>query len=230
MKKVQFLKCMSGVLAVAIVLILVIFGRQKFNPLSSYEDGIESIDPNTIVLDGGKVRVSFSDVILSEQKETRKLVVFEQEGTVTAKIEERVIKQLDVEALKKNQSITYTATGHFIVDLDKLSKSNLVDDQDNKILTIKINHPHLDSIDIDPNEIKIGGKDNGVLAFGDLKLSLKDYNDIEKDLQNRLKEKFDTSANGQKADDLAIKAVYDIYAPIVRAVDDDYTLKIEFIN
>lgn len=230
MKRLIFFKCLCVVLTVAIIVVLAIFGRQQYKIDSSYEDGMDDIDPNTIILDGGKVRVSFSDVILSEEKETRKLVVFEQDGTVTAKIEDRVVKQLDVDALKKNQSVTYTATGHFIVDLDNLNESNLIDDKDNKILTIKITHPHLDSIDIDPNEIKIGEKDNGLLAFGKLKLSLEDYNDIEKDLQKRLQEKFDTSANGQKADDLAIKAVYDIYEPIVKAVDEDYKLQIEFVD
>ncbi|MCR5196180.1 MAG: DUF4230 domain-containing protein [Pseudobutyrivibrio sp.] len=225
----KFFKTLSALLALAIIAVALIFSRQKFNPLSAYDDGIDNIDPDTIKL-GGRVRVSFSDVILSKANETRKLVVYEQEGTVKVNVEDRVIEQLDIDLLKKNQAITYSATGHFVVDLDELKAANLIDDPEAGTLTIRINHPHLDSIDIDPNDVKIGAKEGGFLALGELKLSLQDYNEIEKELHKRLNDKFNTSANGQKADDLALAAVYKIYQPIVNAVNPNYTLKIEFIN
>ena len=47
-------------------------------------DGIEQIDLDRIYLHSSGVEVSFSDVILSSQNETRKLIVSTQTGTVAA--------------------------------------------------------------------------------------------------------------------------------------------------
>lgn len=55
-----------------------------------------------------------------------------------------------------------------------------------------------------------------------------DYNTIEKDLRSRLEEKFDTVANGQAADDLALKMVKEVYEPIVKAVDRRYSVIVQF--
>ena len=58
----------------------------------------------------------------------------------------------------------------------------------------------------------------GLLARGDIELTVRDYNVIAKDLRTRLEEKFNTAANGQKAEDLALKMVQEVYEPIVKAV------------
>ena len=55
-----------------------------------------------------------------------------------------------------------------------------------------------------------------------------DYNAIENDLRTRLEAKFDTVANGQRADDLAIRMVKEVYEPIVKAIDRRYDVIVEF--
>ncbi|QFJ55997.1 DUF4230 domain-containing protein [Pseudobutyrivibrio xylanivorans] len=227
MKKIIILRAVSIICIAASLIILFIF-RDSSNVSPKYSDGITVVDPNTIVLSDSGVRVSFSDVILSKRNETRKLVVYEQEAEVSYEIEDRLIEALDWDPTKKHQKVTYKGKGSFIVNLDSLTKNNLIDDKENKILTIKIKHPILDTIEIDPYKIKVDNQTNGLLALGKIKLTVADYNVIEKELKDRLKEAFDNSNNGQKADDLALKAVYDIYNPIVKAVDSDYKLKIEF--
>ena len=62
--------------------------------------------------------VNFSDVILSDQNESRKLIVSVQKAMVATKLTDRLIKQLDI--LKKTQNVSYTGTGCFVVDLDNL--------------------------------------------------------------------------------------------------------------
>jgi len=230
MNKIIVLRCISGALIVASLIIVIAFWKNGQTGPAKYDDGIERIDPNTIALKDSGVRVSFSDVILTQPQETRKLVVFEQTGTVSYKIEDRMFDFLDWEPSKKYQSVQYEGKGSFVVNLDKLGRSNIMDDQDNKVLTIKIPHPKLDTIEIDPNKVKIDTQKNGFLALGDIKLTLQDYNKIESELTKRLKEKFDNSANGQKADDLALKAVTETFEPIVKAVDGEYTLKVEFVE
>lgn len=90
-------------------------------------DGIDEIDLNTIFLPSSGVEVRFSDVILSRQNETRRLIVSTQSGTVTTKLTDRLIKQLDFDFLKKTQNVSYTGTGYFVVDLDNLTTANVVE-------------------------------------------------------------------------------------------------------
>ena len=202
---------------------------QGENPLHMrVDDGIEQIDLDTIYLKGSGVEVDFSEVILSDHKETRKLIVSTQKGTVTTELTDRLIKQLDFDFLKKTQSVSYTGTGYFVVDLDKLTGANIVQDRDKKTVTIQIDHAYLQAIDIDPNNIIIDEVKEGLLARGDIELTVQDYNIIEKDLRTRLEAQFDTVANGQAADDLALKMVKEVYEPIVKAIDRRYDVIVVF--
>jgi len=191
-------------------------------------DGIDRIDLDTIYLKSSGVEVNFSDVILSRQNETRKLIVSTQTGTVTTKLTDRLIQQLDFDFLKKTQNVSYTGTGYFVVDLDKLSADNVVTDSEKKTVTIQIDHAYLQAIEIDPNKIIIGETKQGLLAWGEIELTMKDYKAIEQDLRSRLEKKFDTAANGQTADDLALKMVKEVYEPVVQAVDRRYSVVVQF--
>lgn len=96
------------------------------------------------------MEVNLSDVILSGQNETRKLIVSTQSGTVTTKLTSRFIQQLDFDFMKKTQNVSYTGTGYFVVDLDKRSSADVTQDRDRKTVTIQIGHAYLQAIEIDP--------------------------------------------------------------------------------
>ena len=219
----------AGVLAALLIGVVVWGCIRGTNPLHmNVSDGIEQIDLNTIYLQASKVEVSFSDVILSGQNETRKLIVSTQKGTVTTKLTDRLIKQLDFDFLKKTQTVSYTGTGYFVVDLDNLTAANVIEDKEKKTVTIQIDHAYLQAIEIDPNHIIIDEVKEGLLARGDIELTVADYNAIEKELRDRLEEKFNTAANGQKADELAVKMVKEVYEPVVKAIDRRYSVIVEF--
>lgn len=110
------------------------------------------------------MEVNFSDVILSGQNETRKLIVSTQNGTVTTKLIGRLIQQLDFGFMKKTQNISYTGTGYFVVDLDKLSPADVTQDRDQKTVTIQIGHAYLQAIEIDPDNIIIDEVEESLLA------------------------------------------------------------------
>ena len=227
--KQKFLNITACVLA-ALVIAVVIWGcAHGADPLHiQISDGVERIDLDTIYLQASGVEVNFSDVILSGQNETRKLIVSEQNGTVTTTLTDRLIKQLDFDFLKKTQKVSYTGTGYFVVDLDNLTAANVITDRGKKTVTIRIDHAYLQAIEIDPNNIIIDDVEKGLLAWGDIKLTVADYSAIERDLRSRLEEKFDTAANGQAADELAIKMVKEVYEPIVKAIDRRYSVIVQF--
>lgn len=183
-----------GILAAAIIGIL-IWGMNATTTVFSetYNDGVEQIDINTIYLENSGVEVDFSEVLLSNQEETRKLIVSTQEAAVSTELSDKLIQKLDFDFLKKTQKVSYMGTGYFVVDLDNLTKESIVQDKENKVITIKIGHAYLQAIEIDPDKIIVDEVKKGLLAWGDLELTVNDYNAIEKELCNRLEAKFNTA-------------------------------------
>ena len=227
--KNKILNIVCYVLAGAIVVTLLwglVNGKHVFK--DNYDDGIEQIDLDTIYLNGSKVEVDFSEVIIGTQEETRKLIVSTQEATVSTELTSELIRQLDFNFLKKTQKVSYTGKGYFVVDLDNLTKSNILQDKQKKTITIKIDHAYLEAIEINPEKIIIDEVKEGLLARGDIKLTVKDYNAIEKELRNRMEEKFNTAENGQNADKIALQMVKEVYEPVIKAIDSSYELNVEF--
>lgn len=230
MKKI-ILNAILAVLILASLVIVLCYKLQKKEEVSNqYEDGVEQIDLNTIRFEDSKVEVNFSDVLLSKQEEKRKLIVSTQEGNVSTNLSEKTISWLDWEGNIKTQKVTYTGKGYFVVDLDGLSKEDFEDDKENKVLTIKIPNAHLEEIVIDPNQVYIGDVKEALIARGDIQLTVKDYTTIEKELKKRLEEKFNTAENGQKANEIALRMVKEIYEPVVKAIDKNYSVEVAFQN
>ena len=114
------------------------------------------------------------------------------------------------------------------MDLDRLTAANVVEDKEKKTVTIRIGHAYLESIDINPNNIIIDDVKEGLLAWGDIKLTVADYNTIARELRARLEAEFDTAANGQAADEAALRMVKEVYEPVVKAIDRRYSVVVQF--
>lgn len=194
----------------------------------AYSDGIEQVDIDSIYLGNSDTQVDFSEVIVGTHGETRKLIVSTQEATVSTDLTSNLIKNVNWEFLTKKQTISYTSTGYFVVDLDNITRDNIIEDKENKTITIRINHAYLQAIEIDPEKIIIGEVKESLLARGDIELTVKDYYAIEKELRNRLEEKFNTAENGQVADATALRMVKEVYEPLVKAIDSSYSVVVEF--
>lgn len=226
-RRILNISCLVLLILIAGVLI---WGRNHKVPVfqEAYDDGVEQIDLDTIYLKDSGVEVNFSEVLLGNQEETRKLIVSTQEATVSTELSDRLIRKLDFDFLKKTQKVSYTGKGYFVVDLDNLTGEDIMEDKEKRILTIKIGHAYLQAIEIDPDKIIVDEVKEGLLARGDIELTVKDLNSIERELRRRLETEFNTAENGQEADDLAIKMVREVYEPIVKAIDNRYSVEVEF--
>lgn len=225
----KFLNIAAAVLLAVLIFVVAWGSFHGAGPLHMrVSDGIEQVDLDTIYLQSSGVEASFSDVILSGHNETRKLIVSTQSGTVSTKLTDRLIRRLDFDFMTKTQNVSYTGTGYFVVDLDRLTAADIVQDRDRKTVTIRIGHAYLQAIEIDPDNIIIDDVKESLLARGDIELTVADYSAIERELRSRLEEKFNTAANGQAADEAAVRMVREVYEPAVRAVDRRYTVIVEF--
>lgn len=109
MKKLQWKSVSCIILIVVIVLILVWYNKNgEPEKKESYDDGIVQLELDSIYLKAGDVQVDFSEVIVGKEKESRKLIVYEQEATASngqkaddialemvKKVYEPVIKAID---------------------------------------------------------------------------------------------------------------------------------------
>ena len=107
--KQKKLNIVAGILAAMVFAVIVWGCIHGADPLhTQVSDGIDQIDLDTIYLKSSGVEVNFSDVILSRQNETRKLIVSTQTGTVTTKLTDRLINQLDFDFMKKTHSVSFS--------------------------------------------------------------------------------------------------------------------------
>lgn len=229
MKKINY----NGIICViSIVGIIGIVGWSKGNAKQAdketYVDGIEQVNLDSIYLEDSGVQVDFSEIIIGNEKETRKLIVLEQEAAATVQLSKSLIDKIDFDLIKTTQEVSYTGKGYFVVDLDKLTKENIVEDKEKKIITIQIGHAYLQNVEIDPNEVQIGEIQKGVLGKGKIELTVSDYNTIEKNLKEEMEKHLNIAENGQKADDIALKMVKEVYEPIIKAIDSRYSVSVEF--
>lgn len=219
----------SAMLLLASLLVL-IWGicnkRELFR--EAYSDGVEQIDLDTIYLGDSEVTIDFSEVLLGKQYETRQLIVTTQQATVSTELSENLISKLNFDFLKKSQKVSYTGEGYFVVNLHELTKESIVDDKEKKIITIKIPHAYLKDIVIDPNKIIVFAVKESLFARGNIEMSMGDYKELEKELVRRMKEKFNTTEQGQLADATALRMVQSVYEPVVKAIDKEYSVVVEF--
>lgn len=225
-RKVE-IACVALIIAILGILIWGLV-RDEEEGAQAYNDGIVQVDLDSIYLADSGVEVDFSEVLVGQQQETRKLIISTHEATVSTQLSSSLINQLDVDFLKKTQTVTYTGEGYFVVDLDSLTRASIVEDTENKIITIKIDHPYLQLIDIDPDKIVVGEVQESLLARGDIKLTVQEYNEIEKNLISQMETKLNTAENGQIADQTALRMVQEVYEPIVKAIDARYSVEVEF--
>lgn len=220
------ISCTIGIITILSVVVIMNLGKIR-NDVAETE-AVKEIDSNTIeFVDSGTV-INFSDVFKGRQNEERKVIVVEQETSVYTDIEDDMIDHLDVEWLKMKQRVTYKGTGYFVVNLDSLTEDRIIQDDDAKTVTIKIDRPYLELVDIDPEKIIINEVEQGLLTWGDLKLSVTEYNAIETEIRQRMEESLNTSVNSTKAQQNGLLMVKDMYEPLVNAIDSDYSVIVEY--
>ena len=226
-KKLWNIPC---IVVLAAIVIITLWGviHKKNQAKDDFSDGLEKLEADVIYLEGSRMEVSFSDVILSNQNETRKLIVSEQEGTVSTLLTSRLIQQIDFDFMKKTQTISYTGKGYFVVDLSHLTKDDVIEDKEHQTIRILIDHAYLETVDINPDDIIIDEVKESLLARGKMKLTVAEYNEIERQLRQKLELQFNTPENAQEADDIALKMVKELYETVIKAIDPTYQVEVSF--
>ncbi len=217
------------VVSIVLIVVVAVYGmshREKEQETANGGYYAES-DEDVYYLDEHEL-AEFSDVIVEEFHKESELTVSLVDTSVTVDLKQTGV--LDFDVFNKTQKVTYHGSGRFYVDLSALGRNSISLDNDRTVITIEIPRTKLAEIEINPDKFTCAETEKGFLAFGDLKFTAQEYNDLETECKHRIEAAVDTAANHKTADERAIEEMTKIYEPIVKAVDDAYRVEIVFME
>ena len=231
-------KFTSGFLQVGIILaaivLLAVFVMSKIDSVNKKMETLFAFDSKVgehdLVLENngifGYTAADFQDAILGDSRQLRKIEVFTQEISEATTITQAGF--LNWSAFSKNQIITFTGTAVYTVDLSSLKQTDILYDQDQRIITLYIPHAQQEEINMPESNIKFGDTEKGLLAFGDIKLTAQQHADVMSGARAKIQEKLDQDRVIDQADRFARLTVWELYSPIVKGVARDCSLEVEF--
>lgn len=178
-----------------------------------------------LVFDKGKTTVDFGQVILGKKDKLSRLEVMKQEVYVPYTSNQD--GWLGIKIFNKETTILAAGDGIFSVELSGLKSSDIVTDDENKTVTVTIPHAVATSIVPDYSKSKVIGTKNGILAFGEVKLTVSEKNEIDKKIQELLQEKLSDSQILENADKFAEKSAWELFQPLVSAAVPGYVVTVK---
>lgn len=172
---------------------------------------------------GHKV-VDFEKPILGEAEQKKLLIVEERSASVNTTVSDNGFLNLGI--FSKNQVLTLHGTGTYTVDLTKITSKDI--SLKDYVLTVKIPHAELHSINFDPTQTEIGDTEHGWLAFGSIQFTAEQMKKFETKGTEQLKAVLGTEDSLSEADRFAKLTVTETLQPIVEEVSPVYRVQVEF--
>ena len=172
----------------------------------------------------GYTAADFEEAILGDSSRMKKLEVMKQDVTEATTLTDTGAFNWGV--FTKNQLITYHGTVVYTVDLSDLKPTDIVMDEENKTIILKIPHAQQEEINIPEDDIQFGDVNRGMLAFGDIKATPEQIAGVQSEARQKMQEKLDAGNLKETADRFAKLSVWETYSPIVKGVSRDYSLEV----
>ena len=172
--------------------------------------------------DGSKKYIS-KETLVSDIKQKQKLITTEVELKETITVDN---SWGDWTIFKKIQNINFVGTGIYSVDLSNLSSKSL--DIKNNIITVTLPYPAVEMINTDPDKTSYEKTDNGILRFGEIKLSTEDQQLLQKTVESKMKDKMLETQYYDTAISNSEKSMVNLIKSIVNSTNPSYTIKIKF--
>lgn len=214
------------VLAISVLVFGIAKSKKKSEDIKNGKGFVAGFDDDEIYHLNERTVVDFYDPIIEQFNKESQLVVSSADASIDLNLRQTGI--IDIGLLNKSQKIKYKGTGRFYVDMSELSESDIIVDEEQKTITLMVPHTKLLPVEIDPNRFESEDAKKGFLAFGDLKFTPKEYNDLQTEVKTKLEKSINVKENRLKADENAVEEIIKIYEPIVKALDDEYFVNVEF--
>jgi len=187
---------------------------------NSKEDADVLIDETFL----GYTALDFKQAILGEATQKQELIVMEQPLEIETTITKAGLGNLEIFSKVKN--VSFSGNGIFTVDLSKISEDTIDVDEENKIVTIYIPHAKLYEVVPNLDNMKFEDTEKGLLAFGDISLTMEDQNELEKSVKQAMQDKLNQQDILDNADEFAIMKSWEIFRPLVNAVSNQFVVEV----
>lgn len=171
--------------------------------------------------------VDFQEVILGEAREKSELIVYEKDVVVESTLSQSL---LNLEIFTKTQLVRAYGTGSYAVDLSALSAEDLAVDNESKTLIIRVPAAHLYGVDFDVTRTEFEQIEYGFFAFGDIDLSTEEMNEFEKSIDTAMNAELSKPEHFAEANAAAEKVLTDLFTPLVRSVDEDFSVTVRIVQ
>ncbi len=192
---------------------------------AAVEDADVTLDNNGIL---GFTAADFQEAVLSAASEHQELIVMEQPLSITTTITKAGLGNLAIFA--KIKEVTYYGTGVYTVDLSGMKEDRILVDEETCTVTVRIPHTVLQYVNPELSKTEFEDTENGLLAFGDLKLTPEETNLLEQSVYRAMEERLDSQDLYLEADRFAELKTWEIFQPLVSAVSPMYRVAIEFTD
>ena len=174
----------------------------------------------------GYTAADYSEAVLGEATEHQELVVMEQPLDVTTTITKAGLGNLEI--FSKTKTMTYFGKGVYTVNLSGLRVEDITVDNTNKTVTVAIPHAALQYVIPELEKTQFEDTERGLLAFGDIKLTAEETNEVETSVYNSMRERLEHHEMYEEADLFAQMKAWDIFQPLVSEVSPEYKLLVVF--
>lgn len=170
-----------------------------------------------------QTNLDFQSAILGESREKQMYVVLEQDVTVETRVTQSL---LNLSVFEKSKTIRSKGTGYYAIDLSTLTENSIRVDDSEKNVVVTVPHAILYVLDYDVTASTFEDTQGGILALGELKLTMEQQNEIQKSIDAAMHEVLETEEMFAFADEKGALMVYELFQPLVAALSDEYTLEI----
>lgn len=216
-KKIIFILALSLVLAFVMIYIFTQITKPK-----------ETIIYKSNITDSSADTAFIQDTLIKKVSEQKKLVCLEVEAEQNIDIS-KSIWNLDI--LRQTKNITFYGKGNYTIDLSSITSENILVDDKNKIINLKIDKPSLEQVLIDESKTQMQETENGLFRFGEYKLTPEEYNSLTIQVKEKLTQKMSESEYSQKAQESAKRNIENLISSVLNNMENgQYNIIIDFNN
>lgn len=212
---------------VAFVLLIVVVALAVIIAVIRNKDSLAVPSAGETELDGGILytEAEFQQAVLLGARERAQLVVYEREVSVESTLKRTFA---DWAIFTKTKTMRSYGTGSYAVDLASLSREDITVDVVNYTVTVRIPHASLYTVTPDYTKTEFEDTERGLLAFGEIKLTSQQQNELEKQVLAEMTEALSAPEELKKADDEALERCETLFSPLVAGVSGDFDAEIVF--
>ncbi|MDO4566224.1 MAG: DUF4230 domain-containing protein [Oscillospiraceae bacterium] len=178
-------------------------------------------------LDGGLVytEADIKDALLLKAREQAEFVVYEREVSVESTLRRSFA---DLEIFTKTKTMRSYGTGSYSVDLSEIDAESISVDIINSGVLVYIPHCSLYMAAPDYEKTEFEEIDRGLLAFGDIKLTLEQEKALEAQIYEEMLSALSSEACLAEADREALERCRELFSPLLSSVAPGFTVSVAF--